>query len=163
MAETKEATKLKKITPKDVMGRDKFAAPTKAEHLFTVFGAASSARVKPTQYNSDQYVLNGRFKAIRNDGEEFTSLELYLPEPAQTIIAESVKPNPETGEVPPMIEFAYLIGIAPSKKGAMGYTWTCEPMMDEKAQDAVSAIENAIRNKIPKALPKPEAPTAAKK
>ena len=157
MSDEKQSNKLKKITPKDVMGVDKFDKPTAPVHLFTVYGACQSATVKPTQYNSDQFVLHGRFRAVRNDGEKFDSLQLYLPEPFQSLIAERVSPNKETGELPPMCEFAYLIGIAPSKKGAMGYTWTCEPMMDEKAQDALSSVEKLIAGKIPKALPKPEA------
>jgi hypothetical protein len=161
MSESK-VTKLKKITAKDVMGVERFQKPETATHLFTVYGACDSSRVKGTQYNDGQFVLSGRFKAVRNDGEVFESLELYLPEPFQTKIGERVQPNKETGEVPPAIEFAFLIGIAPSKKGALGYTWTCEPMMDEKTVDALANVERLIAGKIPKALPKPEEKPAKK-
>ncbi len=162
MSETK-ITKLKKITAKDVMGVDKFEKPTAPVHLFTIYGAADSSRIKPTQYNDGQFVLSGRFKAIRNDGEAFESLECYIPEPFQSKIGERLVPNKETGEVPPALEFAFLVGIAPSKKGALGYTWTCEPMMDEKTVDALANVERLIAGKIPKALPKPEEKPAAKK
>lgn len=146
---------LKKITPKDVMGVDKFDKPEKAYHLFTVYGACDSTQIKPTQYNPDQYVLHGRFRVVRNDGKKFQSLQAYIPEPFQTKVAERVLPNRDTGEVPPATEFAFLIGIAPSKKGAMGYTFTCEPMMDERTQDALAAVEKLIAGKIPKALTGP--------
>lgn len=151
-----EVTKLKKITAKEVMGVERFDKPTAPVHQFTVYGAANQARVKPTQYNDTQYVLSGRFKVVRNDGAVFEALELYLPEPYQTQIGERLVPNKETGEIPPPIEFAFLIGIAPSKKGALGYTWTCEPMMDEKTVDALANVERLIAGKIPKALPKPD-------
>jgi hypothetical protein len=157
----KVVTKLKKMTHKDVMGVEKFAPPKAPMHLYAVIGVANGARIKPTQFSAEQYVISGRFKAIRNDGDEFESLECYLPEPAQSVIAEAIKDkvNAETGEVtkPAPIEFAYMIGIAPSKRGALGYTWTCEPMMDEKEQNALSAIELAVKGKLPKFLPKPEA------
>lgn len=158
-----KVTKLKKITAKDVMGVERFEKPTAPVHLFTVYGAADSSRIKPTQYNDGQHVLSGRFEAVRNDGERFESLELYIPEPFQTKIGERLIPNKETGEVPPAIEFAFLIGIAPSKKGALGYTWTCEPMMDEKTVDALSNVRRLVADKIPKALPKPEPDKSAKK
>ncbi len=139
------------------------ATRSPAVHLFTIYGAADSSRIKPTQYNDGQFVLSGRFKAIRNDGEAFESLECYIPEPFQSKIGERLVPNKETGEVPPALEFAFLVGIAPSKKGALGYTWTCEPMMDEKTVDALANVERLIAGKIPKALPKPEEKPAAKK
>lgn len=161
MSESK-VTKLKKITAKEIMGVERFNKPDAPTHLFTVYGACDSSRIKATQYNDEQFVLSGRFKAIRNDGETFESLELYLPEPFQTKIGERVQPNKETGEVPPALEFAFLIGIAPSKKGALGYTWTCEPMMDEKTVDALANVERLIAGKIPKALPKPEEKPAKK-
>lgn len=161
MSESK-VTKLKKITAKDVMGVERFAKPDAATHLFTVYGACDSSRVKPTQYNDGQYVLSGRFEVVRNDGERFEALELYLPEPFQTKLGERVQPNKETGEIPPAVEFAFMVGIAPSKKGALGYTWTCEPMMDEKTVDALANVRRLIADKIPKALPKPEEKPAKK-
>ena len=152
---------LKKMTPKDIMGVDKFDKPEKATHLFTIYGACDAAQVKPTQFNNDQYVLHGRSRAVRNDGKKFQSLQAYLPEPFQSKTAARVPPNKATGEVPSACEFAFLVGIAPSKKGALGYSWTCEPMMDERTQDALASVEALIANKIPKALP--AAAPAAKK
>lgn len=157
MSEETKSTTLKKITAKDVMGVDRFEKPTANVHLFTVYGACDSTQVKPTQYNADQYVLHGRFRVIRNDGAKFDSLQCYLPEPFQTKVAERVIPNKDTGEIPPACEFAFLIGIAPSKKGAMGYTFTCEPMMDERTQDALAAVEKLILPKVPKAIAAPVA------
>lgn len=150
-----EVIKLKKITAKDVMGVERFDKPTAPTHMFTVYGACDASRIKPTQYNDAQFVLSGRFRAVRNDGAQFEALELYLPEPFQTAIGERVQPNKDTGEIPHAIEFAFLVGIAPSKKGALGYTWTCEPMMDEKTVDALANVERMIAGKIPKAIAAP--------
>lgn len=147
-------TAVKKITVAEIMG-EKLKAPTVTTDLFLVYGVATQAVNKPTQYSAEQMVIYGRFEALRvSDRAKFSSMTLYLPEPVQSQIAAMLMPNTETGELP-QVEIAFKVSYSPSKKAATGYTFTVEPVLDTKTQDALAAQRNAVDKMLDKLLPAP--------
>ncbi len=158
---------LKKMTTAEVMGlkgKEKLPAPEKTETLFIVMGVVTQAIIKPTQYNEGQFVLYGRFEAIRaRDGVRFSSDTLYLPEPMQTRIGEAVnKVNPVTGEVP-TLEVALKVSYTPSTKSAMGYTYLAEQVLDITEQDRLSQVRTRVNAMLTNLLPAPAPAAAASK
>ena len=140
-----DRTPLKKITVAEIMGKDFLKAPPK-EHaqLFYVIGACTGAVDKPSKHRDDQKLLMGRFEAVRlSDGKTFTSERLYLPDndyQEQLAKASGVDANGEVREP----EFGFMIGWQPNTKSPTGYVFSCEPMLDTKAQDRLSAVRNRL-------------------
>lgn len=141
---------LKKITPKDVCGygfagpKFEFAIPEVRTMLFTVYGAADKARLKPTQYSDDQMLLMGRFEAVRLiDNVLFEASNLYLPDnDAQAAIAQAIKDLREQGVQDP-VEFAYMVGYQKGKSPS-GYTWIVDALTDTKTQDSLSNVRGLV-------------------
>lgn len=176
---------LKKITTKDVLGDD-FKPATEAEkgpqRLYLVIGVASA--VIPDETNYGQYYRYiGSFEAERlSDKVKFSSGVCILPEPIGTMVGsqllEVVKPEDVSEETSednkgnkktrkrykvPSAQFAFVIGIKPSKKGGRGYEWTCEPIVQPRESDALADLRKVVDTGM-KALPvlgKPEETKAA--
>lgn len=140
---------LKKLTMAEIVGKDLLKAPGTNIHkqLAVIYGTVSSAAVKPSKFDENQKILLGRFEA-RNviTGQEYTSERLYLPDrDYQESLARACAPNPETGEVNEP-EFGFVIGIRDHAKSPTGYTFTCEPFTDVKAQDRLDRVRKLVKD-----------------
>lgn len=159
---------LKKITTKSVMEVERgnpLIAPTTHQSLFAVYGVVTGTAPAPTNFDKDGVVLIGRFKAVRGkDRKMFTSEKLFLPDSTyQKQLAAMIKPD-ENGEIH-QVNFGFNVGYAPMPGSPTGYNFTCSPMLDVKAQDALAAIEDQLDldKFLPKLLAAPGAPAADKK
>jgi hypothetical protein len=136
---------LKKITTKDIVGELK--APDKAMQLYYVYGAVTGAKSQKGKYKEKEFLLIGRFEAVRvSDRQEFTAQRLYLPDATyQDSLATTVlTPNADGEVVEP--EFAFMIGYGPHAKSPTGYAFTCEPMTDTRAQDRLSNVKKLLND-----------------
>lgn len=154
------ATKvIKKITPKDVMelGRGaKLPKPESQTKLYIVYGVANGLVSKPTAFDADQFAIAGRFEAIRaSDQQRFSAEYLYLPGDAHDRVVTMLKPNLDTGLIPEF-QLAFDIGYAPNADSPTGYTFSCSPVLDTKAQDLLADTRKTIDGMLAKLLPAPE-------
>ena len=140
-----EAIPLKKITTKEIVGELK--APTKFTQLYYVYGAVTGAKEQKGKFKDKEYVLIGRFEAVRvSDRQEFKSQRLYLPDATyQDSLATLALTPTANGEVVEP-EFAFMIGYDVHAKSPTGYAFTCEPMTDTRAQDRLAAVKNLLGN-----------------
>lgn len=136
---------LKKITTKDVVGELK--APETFTQLYYVYGAVTGAKEQKGKFKDKEYVLIGRFEAVRvSDRQEFKAQKLYLPDMSyQDSLAATVLTPTKDGEVVEP-EFAFMIGYDKHAKSPTGYSFTCEPMTDTRAQDRLAAVKNLLGN-----------------
>ena len=136
---------LKKITTKEIVGDLK--APDRFTQLYYVYGAVTGAKEGKGKFKDKEYVLIGRFEAVRvSDRQEFTAQRLYLPDATyQDSLAEMVLKGTADGEaVEP--EFAFMIGFDKHAKSPTGYAFTCEPMTDTRAQDRLSNVKKLLND-----------------
>jgi len=136
---------LKKITTKEIVGDLK--APDKFSQLYYVYGAVTGAKKQKGKFKDEEYVLIGRFEAVRvSDRQEFTAQRLYLPDTTyQDSLAMTVLTPTADGEVVEP-EFAFMIGYDKHAKSPTGYAFTCEPMTDTRAQDRLSNVKKLLND-----------------
>lgn len=150
---------LKSITPKAVLEIAKTAkvpVPKAAETLYVVFGVANGLMVKPSAFDADQQVICGRFEAVRaKDQQRFNAMQLYLPGDSHDVIVNALKPNADTGLIPEL-QLAFKIGYRPEETPT-GYAWTCEPVLDTRAQDLLADTRRQVDAMLGKLLPAPKA------
>jgi hypothetical protein len=119
-----------------------------------VMGLARKVEVKTTTYG-DSLKFVGEFRAINADGEEFAAPVIYLPKPADEMLAEALTEAGENG-----VQFAFDIFIEPVPKKTpvdRGYQFKVKPLLDTKPSDPLAALmaglpAPAVRAKQP-ALP----------
>lgn len=157
-------TPLKKMTVKEIMEIGRGGAleiPKEHTQLAVIYGVVTASIAKPTQFNKNEVLLMGRFKAVRaKDRQEFTAERLYLPDSDyQKQLAQANCPDRDSGEVFE-INFAYNVGYKPLPGSPTGYAFTCSPVIDYKVQDALADVEKQIN--FDKVLPALAAPSAEK-
>lgn len=150
---------LKRLTPRDI-NEGPLPVPLVHTQLFIVYGVVTASVQKKSKFDvtRTEPMLMGRFKAVRaRDRQEFTGERLYLPDrDYQTQIANANCPDRETGEVNE-ISIAYNIGYKPASSSPAGYTFTVQPVIDYKVQDALADVEKQINfDKVLPALAAPE-------
>lgn len=145
---------IRKISAKSVCG--KIEKPKKAIGLFVVYGHASKTKTGSTDYGS-WTALVGRFEATNIEtGEVFQAPQCFLPEPLNTMIAESLEET-ETDEdgketrVNSSVQFSVEVGIKPSDV-PIGYEYTTKEIVEADTADPLAALREASA----KALPAPK-------
>lgn len=148
---------VKSITPKNIMQLkrgEKLPMPKAPTKLYVVYGAANGLVAKPTNFDADQFAIAGRFEAVRaSDRQTFSSEYLYLPGDAHDRIVTALNPNKDTGLIPELT-LAFEVGYGPGESPT-GYVFTCSPVLDTKAQDALADARKQVSGMLAKLLPPP--------
>lgn len=106
-----------------------------------VMGLARSVSLKPTTFG-DSLKFSGEFRAINADGEEFAAPVVFLPKPADELLAEALNGAGENG-----VQFAFDIFIeAVPKKTPIdrGYQFRVKPLLDTKPSDPLAALQASL-------------------
>lgn len=140
---------LKKISAKTVLG-GKVERPSEAKHLFRVIGVVTGMASGQSNFG-EWLAFKGEFQVIRADGARFYGVKLFLPDPAESLLAAAFKGL--QGEKAGMVEIALDIGIKPSDV-PIGYEYTAAPLVEIKSSDPVAALMARI-GQGPAALPAP--------
>lgn len=115
--------------------RKGFKSVTERKHVMRVVGIARSAELKVSENMSDSKKFVGEFRAWNSEGEEFSSPVLYIPEPAQSLLASAVEADGHNG-----IQFGFDFFIVPNENVPIGYNYEIKPLMESKPSDALSAL-----------------------
>lgn len=151
---------LRKISSKTLLG-----GPSKTRELlgnnkkvpvWRVIGIARSTR-EGSGDNGPWTCLVGTFEATvltgENKGEVFQSPKLFLPQPMDQILYESLQ-----AEDADAIEFALEVGIERDDSAAVGYVYTTKPLIEGRQADPLADL----RGSVP-ALQAPEKPAEESK
>lgn len=130
--------------------RKGFKAVTERKHVMRVVGIARSAELKVNENMADSKKFVGEFRAWNSEGEEFSSPVMYIPEPAQSLLASAVEVDGHNG-----IQFGFDFFIVPNENAPIGYNYEIKHLMESKPSDALSALISHV------GAPKLAAPVAA--
>lgn len=137
---------LRKLSVKTICGDQK--APEKATGLFQCYGVAQGLRTGNTTYGP-WLAFTGNFEAVRSkDGRKFFGTQIFLPEPAQSMMAGHLKVAQEEDKTA-TIAFAFEIGIKPNDT-PVGYEYTIKPLIKPSGNDPLAALRQQLA-----ALPAP--------
>lgn len=144
------STLIRKISAKSVCG--KVEKPKKAEPLFSVLGIASKTKTGNSDYGP-WTALVGQFEATNfATGEVFVAPQCFLPEPLNSMLAESLNETDDEGkQVNNSVQFAIEVGIKPSDV-PIGYEYTTKEVVKADTADPLAALRDASA----KALPAPK-------
>ena len=115
--------------------RKGFKGVTERKHVMRVIGIARSAELKVSENMADSKKFVGEFRAWNSEGEEFSSPVMYIPEPAQSLLASAVEADGHNG-----IQFGFDFFIVPNENVPIGYNYEIKPLMESKPSDALSAL-----------------------
>jgi len=139
---------VKKLTVKNVLGRKPSAALLGANETFdvmTVYGAATSIERGQSDMGdgtvSPWIRFKGNFAAIRvNDGTEFRSGTMFLPDVAADLLAPIVETLPEGSEA---VNFGFLVTMKKADT-TIGYEYTAEPLTKPAEHDPLDVIRGQL-------------------
>ncbi len=119
--------------------RKGFKGVTERKHVMRVVGIARSAELKISENMADSKKFVGEFRAWNSEGEEFSSPVMYIPEPAQSLLASAVEAEGHNG-----IQFGFDFFIVPNENVPIGYNYEIKPLMESKPSDALSALISRV-------------------
>lgn len=140
---------VKKISAKIVASKSMTRMEGKGQKkLFDVVGIASGFLNGESQYGSWTAFI-GQFQARSLEGEDYAAPQVFLPEPAQSMLIAALtsRDGAENG-----VEFAFEVGIrepTPGKPSVSGYEYYVRPLMDTRQDDRMAQL-------LARALPPPE-------
>jgi hypothetical protein len=104
--------------------------------------------------------FTGDFSAWNKDGKGYRAPAVFLPEPAQSLLATAVDAD-ESGNG---VEFAFDLVAVPNANSATGYSWEARPLMEMRVADPMAALLAKINvvHAAPETKPdtQPETPPA---
>ena len=106
-----------------------------------VMGLARAVANKETTYGAS-LKFTGEFRAINADGEEFAAPVIYLPAPADEMLATAISGAGENG-----VQFAFDIFIEATPKKTpvdRGYTFRVKPLLDTKPSDPLAVLQASL-------------------
>lgn len=138
------ATLLKKLSVATVYGEisKDSEAVNNSSPIIRVFGIASGIRTGQSNFG-DWVAFTGDFGAINlESGEAYRGPQVFIPQPAQGMLEAALSKSEN-------VEFAFEIGVKPSKKGSMGYEYTVRPIKEASDSDAFAALADLSRTDLP--------------
>lgn len=138
------ATLLKKLSVATVYGEIAKDSEVVVESLpiMRVFGIASGIVTGQSSFG-DWLAFSGDFGGINLiTGEAFRAPKAFIPQPAQGLLEAALTKSDN-------VEFAFEIGVKPSKKGSMGYEYTVRPIKEATDSDAFAALADMARADLP--------------
>lgn len=138
------ATLLKKLSVATVYGEISKDSESVANSspIIRVFGIASGIRTGQSNFG-DWVAFTGDFGAINlESGEAFRGPQVFIPQPAQGMLEAALSKSDN-------VEFAFEIGVKPSKKGSMGYEYTVRPIKEASDAAAFAALADLSRADLP--------------
>lgn len=103
--------------------------------LMTVIGIADGFKEKTSENMGTSYGFTGQFKAINKDGEHCVGPVLYLPEPAQSLIKQSL----EGGAL--SVDIGFVVDAIRNDTSIKGYDFELKPLEAPKSSSALEALE----------------------
>lgn len=92
--------------------------------------------------------LEGRFRAISPDGEQFDAPVCFLPDVAMDYIRPSVQKGSQ-------VDFLIDVFAEPDSTVAVGYRYSFDPVLPPAENDPVESLFNSVEKALP-ALPAPK-------
>lgn len=138
--ETKEATSLRKISVKTVVGRVP-AVPEKGTlALMIVYGQAQGSIVGENDYG-EHVALVGTFEAVNlSTGEVFSAPKCFIPAGYDKMIAQRLGDGKTTA-----VDFAFEISVkAPSGESNQRYEYIVKPVRGTDAVDPLAATRKLV-------------------
>lgn len=130
--------------------------------VMTVIGIADGFKEKTSENMGTSYGFTGQFKAINKDGVPCVGPVLYLPEPAQSLIKQSL----EGGAL--SVDIGFVVDAIRNDTSIKGYDFELMPLEAPKSSSALEALEARMlgHDKAPEATAEAEhhheEPTPAK-
>lgn len=103
------------------------------------FGVVSSVAAEPTNSGAAQWKFTGEFQGVSADGKGHGAPVLYLPSPADEVLATAVR---AAGSKP--VKFGYDLYAEPSTDSVLGYVLKVVPLVEPAALDSLADLKLAL-------------------